>query len=37
MLELYHFTNSVCSQKARMTLFEKDLDWTGYEVNLFTS
>ncbi len=37
MLELYHYRNSVCSQKARMTLFEKDLEWRGHEVNLFTS
>jgi glutathione S-transferase len=37
MLELYHFRNSVCSQKARMTLFEKQLEWQSYEVNLFTS
>ncbi len=36
MLELYHFENSVCSQKARMTLFEKDLEWRSHEVNLFT-
>ena len=36
MLELYHFKNSVCSQKARMTLFEKDLEWHSHEVNLFT-
>lgn len=37
MIDLYHFQNSVCSQKARMTLFEKGLDWRGHEVNLFTS
>ncbi len=37
MLELYHFENSVCSQKARMTLFEKDLEWRSFEVNLFAS
>ena len=37
MLELYHFQNSVCSQKARMTLFEKDLEWQSHEVNLFAS
>ena len=37
MLELYHFTNSVYSQKARMTLFEKELEWKRCEVNLFTS
>jgi glutathione S-transferase len=37
MLDLYHYSNSVCSQKARMTLFEKGLEWRGFEVNLFTS
>ena len=37
MLELYHFSNSVCSQKVRITLFEKGLDWRSHEVNLFTS
>ena len=37
MLDLYHFNNSVCSQKARMTLFEKELEWQSYEVNLFAS
>ena len=37
MLELYHFINSVCSQKVRMTLSEKGLEWKGYQVNLFTS
>lgn len=37
MLDLYHFQNSVCSQKVRMTLFEKKLEWRSHEVNLFTS
>ena len=37
MLELYHFKNSVCAQKVRMTLFEKDLEWKSIEVNLFAS
>ena len=37
MLELYHYGNSVCSQKVRMTLFEKDLEWHSREVNPFTS
>lgn len=36
-IDLYHMQNSVCSQKARMTLFEKDLQWRSHEVNLFTS
>ena len=37
MLDLYHYKGSVCSQKARMTLFEKGLEWRSHEVNLFTS
>jgi glutathione S-transferase len=37
MIELYHFKNSVCSQKARMTMFEKNLEWRDHEVNLFAS
>ena len=37
MLTLYHFHNSVCSQKVRMVLFEKDLQWENKEVNLFTN
>ena len=35
MLELYNFNNSVCSQKVRMALAEKGLDWTEREVDLF--
>ena len=35
MLELYHFNNSVCSQKVRMALAEKGLEWTEHEVDLF--
>ena len=35
MLELYHFNNSVCSQKVRIALAEKRLDWTGHAVDLF--
>ncbi len=35
MLELYHFNNSVCSQKVRMTLAEKGLSWTEHPVDLF--
>ncbi|MCW5772630.1 MAG: glutathione S-transferase family protein [Rhodospirillaceae bacterium] len=34
-IELYHYNNSVCSQKVRMTLFEKGLAWQGHEVDLF--
>jgi glutathione S-transferase len=37
MLELYQFGNSVCSQKVRITMSEKGLDWETHEVNLFTS
>jgi len=37
MLDFYHFNNSVCSQKARMVLFEKDLEWRGFELDLFKS
>ncbi len=37
MLTLYHFHNSVCSQKVRIVLFEKDLQWENKEVNLFTN
>ena len=37
MLELYHFKNSVCSHKVRMTLFEKNIEWKSHEVNLFAS
>ena len=32
---LYHYNNSVCSQKVRMTLFEKGLEWEGREIDLF--
>ena len=35
MLKLYHFENSVCAQKVRMTLFEKGVEWESHEVNLF--
>jgi glutathione S-transferase len=37
MLDLYHYKNSVCSQKVCMTLFEKGLEWRSHEVNLFAS
>lgn len=36
-MTLYHFNNSVCSQKVRMALFEKGLKWDSKEVDLFTS
>jgi glutathione S-transferase len=34
MLELYHLPASICSQKVRLALFEKGLDWTGHVVDL---
>lgn len=37
MLTLYQFNNSVCSQKVRLTLAEKGLEWETREVNLFRS
>ncbi len=37
MLKLYQFGNSVCAQKVRITLSEKDQSWETREVNLFTS
>jgi glutathione S-transferase len=37
MLTLYQFNNSVCSQKVRIALCEKGLEWETREVNLFKS
>jgi glutathione S-transferase len=34
MLELYHALTSTCSQKVRMCLAEKDLDWVDRSVDL---
>jgi glutathione S-transferase len=34
MLELYHNNLSVCSQKVRIALAEKNLLWTNYHVSL---
>lgn len=34
MLELYHTHNSVCSQKVRIVLAEKDLDWKSHHLLL---
>ena len=34
MLVLYHAYNSVCSQKVRLALFEKGVDWSGVILNL---
>lgn len=36
MIELYHFPFSTCSQKVRLVLAEKGLDFTSREVNLIT-
>ena len=35
MLKLYHYWSSVCSQKARMCLAEKGLDWESRHVDIF--
>lgn len=36
MLELYHYDNSICSERVRMLLFEKGIDdWVEHEVDLF--
>jgi glutathione S-transferase len=37
MITLYTFNNSVCCQKVRVVLAEKNLDWDAVEVNLFTN
>ena len=34
MIELYHASASTCSQKVRLVLAEKNLDYTPHEVNL---
>ncbi len=34
MLELFHNDMSTCSQKVRLALAEKGLDWTGHHLNL---
>jgi len=36
MLELYNTPHSTCSQKVRLCLAEKNLDWTDRHVNLAT-
>ncbi len=36
MLTLYHYWSSVCSQKARICLAEKGIDWQSRHVDLFT-
>jgi len=35
MLRLYHYWSSVCSQKVRMCLAEKGLDWESRHVDIF--
>lgn len=35
-LELYHYQNSVCSQKVRLVLAEKGLSFTSHHVDLMT-
>jgi glutathione S-transferase len=36
MLQLYHFSNSICSERARMALFEKGIsNWVSKHVDLF--
>ncbi len=37
MLKLYHANHSTCSQKVRLCLAEKSLDWEGQLVNLATN
>ena len=36
MLTLYHYWSSVCSQKVRFCLCEKELDWESHHVDLNT-
>ncbi len=36
MLELYYASGSLCSQKVRLVLAEKNLDWKGHLLNLLT-
>ena len=36
MLELYHANDSTCSQKLRLCLAEKGLDFEGHLINLAT-
>lgn len=35
-LELYHFPGSLCSQKVKLVLAEKDLEWKSHLINLLT-
>ena len=36
MLELYHFALSTCSQKVRLVLAEKNLEFVSHEVDLIS-
>ncbi|XGV99823.1 MAG: glutathione S-transferase family protein [Leptolyngbya sp. BL-A-14] len=36
MLELYYASGSLCSQKVKLVLAEKSLDWKGHLLNLLT-
>ncbi|NJM88536.1 MAG: glutathione S-transferase family protein [Hydrococcus sp. RU_2_2] len=36
MLELYYASGSLCSQKVKLVLAEKNLDWKGHLLNLLT-
>lgn len=36
MLELYYFPDSLCSQKVKLVLAEKNLKWNGRLINLLT-
>lgn len=36
MLELYHFSNSICSERVRMVLHQKGIDdWVDHHIDLF--
>ena len=36
MIEVYHYSNSICSERVRMTLNEKGLtNWTSHHIDLF--
>jgi glutathione S-transferase len=36
MIELYHYSNSICSERVRMALHEKGIsDWVSHHVDLF--
>ncbi len=35
-IELYHYMESICSERVRMTLYEKNIDnWTDHQIHLF--